>query len=591
MPKGNPRMRAMRAWDDGLDSLDQAAITYVKKTTKVLNQFSEERPEDPVTSASQGVDMSIEDGLSHIDQRLERLARLERELHDARVGLQALRNTSTILCPIRRLPPEILSHIITIGTEDDRVVKEARDDMIEDDEEDVSVDEYGNEQYHKEPPYFASLFSHVCRQWRVVALNASNFWTTIDFSEGPPYERAQDWIIRSGNCDLYLSFDIDDPRALLSDPVNLENALRIVDPHAGRIASLFAKTNTVADLLHLIIHFTNTEIPMPLKNLSLVAEESEGHLMEPADMATKGKFLRDIMKGVVDLELEKVSLPWNSPTFHDLRALRLSTITRDGRNMPTPYQMYSIMKECPGLEDLDLEFIEIAFPDNDNVSERMFPPIPLDRLTSLSLSQLDPQIADFLFTFMSCPNLAKLYLIDWELSRPGQNVDVKTCLSRFFDRIKPSSLRKIRFTEASYEDSDYILILSHAPCLRDLYFNACDGVTDVFFSWLKGTETPACPILEALKLDSCSEFNGRALKEVVALRQDSEHPLKSLWVKFCSVDSDERGWFEDRVPDVTWGVDSDEEGDGTDDDDEAAMTDVTATTDAETDFAEMQEDW
>lgn len=265
--------------------------------------------------------------------------------------LQALRNTSTVLCPVRRLPPEILSYIITIGAEDDRIAREALDDAIEDEPDDVSVDEYGVERHPKDPPYFASLFSHVCRQWRVVALNASSFWTKIDFSEGPPYERAQDWVKRSGVCDLHLSFDIEDERALLSDPVNLENALRIVDPHAGRIASLFARTSTVADLLHLMIHFTNIKTPMPLKSLGLVSEDSEGNLMEPADLASTGKLLRDIMKGVEELELEQVSLPWNSPTFHGLRTLRLSTITHEGRNMPTPHQMYGILKECPGLEE------------------------------------------------------------------------------------------------------------------------------------------------------------------------------------------------------------------------------------------------
>lgn len=98
MPKGNPRKRAMRAWDDGLDSLDQAATTYVKKTAKVFNQFSEEKAEDSVASTSQAVDMSIEDGLSHIDQQLERLARLERELHNARVGLQ-VRRRATLFRP------------------------------------------------------------------------------------------------------------------------------------------------------------------------------------------------------------------------------------------------------------------------------------------------------------------------------------------------------------------------------------------------------------------------------------------------------------------------------------------------------------
>ncbi|KAG8989609.1 hypothetical protein FRB94_001002 [Tulasnella sp. JGI-2019a] len=593
MPKGNPRARAMKAWDDGLDSLNQAAAAYVKKTAKVSHQFSEENSRGSVATTGQAADMTIEDGLSHIDQQLDRLAALERELHNARVGLQALRNTSKLLCPVRRLPPEILSYIITLGTEADRVAREEREEALEDEEDDVSLDEYGNERFHKEPPYFASLFSHVCRQWRVMALDASNLWTTIDFSEGPPYERAEDWVKRSGNCELNVSFDVGHDRALLSDPVNLETALRIVDPHADRIASLYARTSTVSDLLHIITHFTNTEKPMPLRSLGLVAEDSEGYLMEPSDLATKGKLLRDIMNGVVEVELERVSLPWNSPTFHGLRTLRLSTITHEGKNMPTPQQIYSIMKECPELVDLEIDCLEIAFPDTDNVSEKMYPPIPLDRLTSLSLRQLDLQSANFLFTFMSCPNLSRLFFAEWELYWPGSSPEIKPYLSRFFSRIEPASLQKIRFDEASYGPSDYILMLSHAPFLRDLYFNGCDGVTDTFLAWLKGTEAPACPSLDALKLNSCSQFSGRALKQVVTARQESKNPLKSIWVKFCAVDRDERGWFEERVPEVTWGMDSDDEDEDDDEDDEeAGMTDVTGTTDLETDdFAEMQEEW
>lgn len=222
----------------------------------------------------------------------------------------------------------------------------------------------------------------------------------------------------------------------------------------------------------------------------------------------------------------------------------------------------------------------------DNVSEATFPPVILSKLTTISLCQLDLPAANFLFTFMCAPNLEKLSFIDWEIPLLSDSANVKVHLSKFFDRIKPTSLRRLRFDECTYTESDIILVLSAAPSLEDLFFNSCDGVNDAFLAWLKGTDAPACPLLKSLKFDSCTEFSAEALKQVVLAREESGTPLKSLWVKYCALDGDERHWFEERVQDVTWGADSDDEDV---DDDDAGMTDGTA--DVTTDQEDMQEDW
>lgn len=264
--------------------------------------------------------------------------------------LQALRNTSTVLSPIRRLPPEILANIISNAVEDDRLAALEKDDALYDEEDALSVDEFGNETFRPQPPYFPTLFSHVCRQWRVVALNVNHLWTKIDFSEGPPYDCALDWLSRSGECEISLYFDVEDPRASLHEESNMDMALKLVAPHKHRVGVLFARTSTVPDLIHIIAHLTDDEIPMPLKRLALLAEDTEGQLLEPSDTSPRTQILRKVMEGLVEVELEKVSVPWNSPAFFGLRTLRICTITTYGHR-PTTYQIYNIMKACPELEE------------------------------------------------------------------------------------------------------------------------------------------------------------------------------------------------------------------------------------------------
>lgn len=118
------RMRTMRAWDDALDTLNQAATAYIKQTAVMFQRFTAEE-EPSGSSNSTRTDVTVDDGLSHIDRRLERLAALEMDLHQARVGLQVrplcwVDSAATLIARKRIGPPQYVDRAMPHTTPSSR---------------------------------------------------------------------------------------------------------------------------------------------------------------------------------------------------------------------------------------------------------------------------------------------------------------------------------------------------------------------------------------------------------------------------------------------------------------------------------------
>jgi hypothetical protein len=99
--------------------------------------------------------------------------------------------------PINNLPNELLSYIFTLGSEAE---KNGDDDEEEDEEQ---------EEEKEDIPHllFQVLVSHVCRQWRAVAIEIPTLWTYLDFEEGPPFDKSRAWLERSKECPLDIELD------------------------------------------------------------------------------------------------------------------------------------------------------------------------------------------------------------------------------------------------------------------------------------------------------------------------------------------------------------------------------------------------
>ncbi|KAL5501665.1 hypothetical protein ACEPAH_8925 [Sanghuangporus vaninii] len=146
-------------------------------------------------------------------------------------------------CPIEKLPPEVLVYIFELGTrgeenaEDWEVEEDDGDEEYEDvdEEDDLSLDVLmpgsfthgttkmadntteaaktaaGAGKTYSLP--FQVRMSHVCRRWRELALQTPTLWTTLDFRERRPWQKSQEWLIRSRQSPLDIIID----RSLVND--------------------------------------------------------------------------------------------------------------------------------------------------------------------------------------------------------------------------------------------------------------------------------------------------------------------------------------------------------------------------------------
>jgi hypothetical protein len=140
---------------------------------------------------------------------------------------------------IECLPPEIISHIFTVGSR-----KLGPEDLgIDEDEQyDADIgenpdDDDNDTSSHGRPVHFATLCSHVCQYWRTTAINTCQLWSYLDFGEDLPLlpllERSELWITRSGDVPLIIDIDLTDIE-LAYGTLKSHAILELILPHAHR---------------------------------------------------------------------------------------------------------------------------------------------------------------------------------------------------------------------------------------------------------------------------------------------------------------------------------------------------------------------
>ncbi|CAE6452042.1 unnamed protein product, partial [Rhizoctonia solani] len=154
---------------------------------------------------------------------------------------------------INRLPHEILSHILLIGTEFDRKVW----------------------RWESENPQSQHVASHVCSHWREVAVGTPSLWTFIHVL-GPPDKYTILYITRSGDAPLDILIDmftlVPYPNFPYDPTLNIgptSDVLQFLVNHGAAVhrwRSLFARIPE-SDLVPVFINFLNNNSPRWLQLL------------------------------------------------------------------------------------------------------------------------------------------------------------------------------------------------------------------------------------------------------------------------------------------------------------------------------------
>ncbi|KAG9076893.1 hypothetical protein FRC06_009233 [Ceratobasidium sp. 370] len=325
---------------------------------------------------------AVEQVLLDLDLEILDLGSNEEILRDTRISFLQLRNSSARLTRISALPPEVLTHILTLS----------RTYCVRD----------------SEAKWCFNAVAEVNTQWRQIALSTPDMWTHIDIILATPesrrYSLAKVFFERSR--DALVHVHISEPRSPTArlDIVQLANFLA---PHLPRVHSLelhtrAGSTHLISFILHQWLN-GNSAAPEALYIHRTVARElfrpENGEHGNVAPTAASGNQTNVVLPLRI-LHLQGAVFKWESPAYHGLVDLRLDTGPMSTLLAISVSQLANILSMSPKLGTLKLHRILITNPENWSPPA----PIVLDCLQALNMVDLEPSSLQLVLPLIAQPN-------------------------------------------------------------------------------------------------------------------------------------------------------------------------------------------
>lgn len=362
-----PGLNLLQRCRDAQRQLDEAIQCYLQRAADL-----EAATYDPIhySSDRQLLETAIHE--AHRDSQL--LPSRADQLMKARVTFNRIRNRSTSLVPINRLPMEVLLQIFRFAARKGSCT--LCDALLSD------------PHLHKlncpEPPL---SLTHVCQHWRTIVVNMPSLWTHVGLSlnarKGIKKEcdYARTCLQRAPNSPLCIWIDgsIDPYRG---GPDNgMELFMSCLRPHVGNLESF-----------SLIDHPDNSEIRElvslwmthgragSVRHLTVWLEDGrkDCNLFWTHDTLNL-RYLDSFLEPIRVLRLNGAYFDWDSSAYHNLVVLQLGGL--GVWSSPTARQMLALLSASPELHTLKLYNMSIR-PEAD-------PPAPLPSITLRELKYLD----------------------------------------------------------------------------------------------------------------------------------------------------------------------------------------------------------
>ncbi|KAG8715053.1 hypothetical protein FRC08_011051 [Ceratobasidium sp. 394] len=329
---------------------------------------------------------AAEEALLDLDSEIPSLSMHEETLHDTRISLLQLRNSSAKLTRINAFPPEVLTHILALS----RTYCAYAD---------------GGKQCF-------NAVAEVNTQWRRIALSTPDMWTHIDIHIGASersryslakllFERSKDALVH-----VHISepgrFDPDEPTARL-DIIRLANFLA---PHFPRVHSLDLDTRTTSN--HLISYILQQWLNIgPTAPKALYIHRTKVRdLLHPENgeqenvAPTRESGAQKALLHLRILHLQGAVFKWESPAYRGLVDLRLDAGSPFSSLTISMSQLANILTTSPKMGTLKLQRVLVNNP------EEWTPPAPivLDCLQTLNLVDLGPDSLNLVLPLIAQPN-------------------------------------------------------------------------------------------------------------------------------------------------------------------------------------------
>ncbi|KAF8609552.1 hypothetical protein BDV93DRAFT_503860 [Ceratobasidium sp. AG-I] len=436
--------------------------------------------------------------LAQIESTRQRLSSLEIE-HLAVQGIIADAQTH-LDSHINRLPSELVSKIFEIASED-------QDGAI-------------------------IPLSHVCRNWRYIALSSPRAWSKVlvdlsPSSNGPRVSRALAYLARSGACPL-------DIRLIANTgyPSDVVPVLYKTFPR-WRTFSFDCSNSEISSG---VIKSLAGQAPV-LEELRLVFEPtSRAHADSspriPSNFSVRAPSLR-----VLHLNGVGINLEWAS-TLSNLHTLELI----QSSSHPLSYSaLLRVLASCASsLRTLKIHG-SVSIP-NGFFGSSSQSPLVLPALETLDLSLLASPIASLLLD-IEAPNLRSLSLQDVRVpSDRWCSVGLRSFL-----RQPSSRIRHLRLCSSGLDDDDLVWAMQRMSGLETLELMNSNN-TDVVLRALArpvSSDTPAetetwiAPSLHTVTMEQCHQITGTALVDSIKARNtrsfdsNTHLPIRHLRVQNC----------------------------------------------------------
>ncbi|KAG8679272.1 hypothetical protein FRC09_019085, partial [Ceratobasidium sp. 395] len=260
-----------------------------------------------------------------------------------------MRNNSTALAPINRLPPEILAHVLVLSG---------------------SYCARKNQKSIK----FHDLAA-VCVYWRRVAMNATDLWAHVDIGPGTPSGLTDLMLARAKNSSLHVHVFV--PRDFNFKPIPVEEADKLMTTLAlciHRVWRLDIESNEeglsdfITRVLHLWLECGNVDVFRTLAIYHPRMSYPVGYGGINGGIAiSKSNNAERMLHSFNRLHLESVDFGWNSSVYYGLVDLRLifhESSGWDGDFSVTTAQLAATLSASPELAILKLKGLSVHRADN-----------------------------------------------------------------------------------------------------------------------------------------------------------------------------------------------------------------------------------
>ncbi|KAK0481723.1 hypothetical protein IW261DRAFT_1592795 [Armillaria novae-zelandiae] len=258
--------------------------------------------------------------------------------------------------------------------------------------------------------------THVCRQWRAIALADHTLWSAIWFRDKFPYTRSLTFIERAGQTPLDIR---------INDPSEAE---ALTDPQMNQLLDcLFKKVGTIRMLIMLCYHWEpiltvikrlhqalRVGTPMLLQRFEL-HRLGDPYLWPGSAFSPVGHSVTrypmiggPLVPRLTYVSVNGIHFDWRASTIHDLTTIDIRRLPLDHALESSVFR--SMLINCPRLEKLALDG---AGPDGPPMERgNQLAPIELPNLKILVLANFTPSYVQGIVGHFTAPNVRDLTIMN-----------------------------------------------------------------------------------------------------------------------------------------------------------------------------------